>query len=186
VHLAIYFPGGSIPGQDPFDDRLAWVTMHALEQAGALVVPVHYDDSVVAADRDRFESGVRREVRGALVHYQPERLTVAAKSRGTHALRLLCVEDFALPADTRFIWLTPIWRSDESWRAACSSTIPALNIVGAADHEYHDPERHGAVPGDKVEIPDADHRLEVEGDVFATLRAWQTMAEAVHRFAARV
>jgi hypothetical protein len=185
VHLAIYFPGGSLPGQDPFDERLAWVTLRALEQTDALVLPVHYDDNVVDADRSRFESGVRRDVRGALAYYQPERLTIVGKSRGTLALRLVCTEDFELPDDTRFIWLTPVWKSDESWQAACSNTIPSLHVIGLADSDYHDPERHRAVFGETVAIPDADHRLEVRGDIGATLDAWRTMADAVARFTAR-
>lgn len=185
MHLAVYFPGGSIPGQDPIDDRLAWVTLRSLEQAGAFVVPVHYDDDVLGQDRARFESGVRRELRGALVHYEPARLTIVGKSRGTFALRIACTEEFAFPDDTRMIWLTPVWRSDEVWRAACANTIDSLHVVGLADSEYHDPERHTAVAGETVAIAGADHRLEVAGDVFATLGSWRTMAEAVVRFAGR-
>jgi hypothetical protein len=185
VHLALYFPGGSIPGQDPFDDRLAWVTVRSLEQAGARVVTVRYDDSLLDPDRELFESGVRREVSGALAFHQPDRVTVLGKSRGTHALKLVCSEPFELPDDTRIIWLTPVWRADESWKAACANTIPSLHIVGLADHEYHDAERHAAVTGETVEIGGADHRLEVAGDVFATLDAWRTMAETIVRFASR-
>lgn len=184
VHLAVSFPGGSIPGQDPFDDRLAWVTLRALEQAGAYALPVHYDDSVIAGDRERFEAGVRRELQGAIAYHQPDRLTIVGKSRGTHALRLVCDEP-DLPDDTRLIWITPVWRADESWKAACATTIPSLHIVGLADHEYHDPERHTAVPGETVAIDGADHRLEVPGDVFATLDAWRAMADAIVRFAGR-
>ena len=185
MHLAICLPGGSVPGQDPFDNWLALVTRRALEQAGALVVPVHYDDSTIARDDERFYSGVRREVRGALSYYRPDRLTVLAKSRGTHALALLCVEDFGLPEDTRFIWLTPVWLRDRSWKAACASPVSALHIVGLADQEYHDPERHQAVPGNTIEIPGADHGFEIAGDILATLDAWRTIAGAVRQFAAR-
>ena len=185
MHLALYFPGGSIPGQDPFDERLAWVTIRALEQVADVVVPIHYDDSVLAWDQDRFESGVRRDVNGALVHYQPDQLTVVGKSRGTHALQLICEEGFALPEDTRLIWLTPVWKRDEPWRAACANTIPSLHVVGLADHEYHVRERHAAVFGQTVEIADADHRLEIAGDIIGTLDAWRTMAAAVEQFASR-
>ena len=185
VHLALYFPGGSIPGQDPFDDRLAWVTIRAVEQAGARVLPVRYDDDVIAADLERFESGIRREVGGALAYHRPERVTLVGKSRGTQALRLVVEEEFALPEDTRMIWLTPVWRSDRSWKAACANERPSLHVVGLADAEYHDPERHGQVRGETVAIPDADHRLEVPGDVFATLAAWRTMAGAIVGFAGR-
>lgn len=185
MHLAIYLPGGALPGQDPFAERLAWVTIRALEDSGATVVPVRYDDHVLAPNRDRFEAGIRREVRGALAFYEPDRVTLLGKSRGTHALRLLCSEDFALPTDTRLIWQTPVWRSDESWQAARSTTWPSLHIVGLADHEYHDADRHADVPGETVAIAGADHGLEVAGDIFATLEAWRTTAAAIVRFAGR-
>jgi len=185
VHLAIYFPGGSLRGQDPFDERLAWVTIRALEDAGTVVVPVRYDDDLLAPDRERFESGIRREVNGALAFYRPDCVTVVGKSRGTHGLRLISTENFELPEDTRLIWLTPVWHADASWNAACSSPFTSLYVVGLADSEYHDPDRHAAVRGETVAIARADHRLEVAGDIFATLDAWRTMVEAVVRFAAR-
>lgn len=186
MHLAIYFPGGSIPGQDPFDDRLAWITIRALEQAGALVRRVHYDDDVMQADLSRFQAGIQRDVLGALSYYQPDVLTVVGKSRGTHALRIVCTEEFDLPEDTRLIWLTPTWRTDESWEAARSNALPSLHVVGLADHAYHLPDRHSEVFGETVAIPGADHRLEVAGDIGGTLDAWRTMAEAIVRFASRV
>jgi hypothetical protein len=185
VHVALYFPGGSIPGQDPFDERLAWITIRALEGAGAVVVPVRYDDDVIAPDQERFESGVRRDVTGALAFYRPDRVTLVGKSRGTYALALLCTEQFEFPDDTRLIWLTPVWHSDGSWNAAQASPYTSLYVVGLADHQFHDAERHAAVRGETLEIASADHRLEVAGDIFATLDAWRTMAQAVARFAAR-
>jgi hypothetical protein len=39
----MYFPGGYGPGQDPFDGALASITIRALEDAGAFVVPVAGD-----------------------------------------------------------------------------------------------------------------------------------------------
>ena len=188
MHLGMYFPGGSGPGQDPFFEPTARLTIGALEQAGAFVVPVRYDDDIFAPfDRELFESGIRREVRGALAYYQPDRVTIAGKSRGTHALHVVCSEDFGLPADTRLIWLTPIWgrSGGDSWRTACANTRPALHIVGLADR-YHVPERHEAVPGETVAIPGADHGLRISGDLFASMDVERTWAEAVHRFAARV
>jgi hypothetical protein len=185
VHLALYFPGGYLPGQDPFDERLAWVTIRALEHAGAVVLPVRYDDALLQSDQARFDSGVRREVRGALQHHEPSRVTLVGKSRGTHALALACHEDLGLPNDTRMIWVTPVWRSDSSWEAACSNSLPSLHIVGLADHEYHLPDRHRKVAGTTVEIPDVDHRLEAPGDIFRTLDAWRTMASAIVHFASR-
>lgn len=186
MHLAIYFPGGYTHGQDPFFEPSASFTIRVLEQAGAFVLPVRYDDDVLAPDRERFESGICREVRGALAHHQPDRLTVAGKSRGTAALRIVCTENFDLPDDTRLIWLTPTWDSNRSWQAACSTTLSSLHVVGLADHEYHRPERHTAVHGETVAIEGADHGLRVKEDVFASLDAQRTMAEAIYRFAARL
>lgn len=185
VHLAIYLPGGYVPGQDPFAQGIVWVTIRALEDAGAMVVPVRYDDSILATDRNRFESGIRREVRGALSFYQPDRVTFLGMSRGTHAVRLVAAGDFELPEDTRLIWLSPAWNtSDDTWSAAKASKLPSLHIVGLADQIY-DPGRHSEVPGETLAIHGADHSLEVPGDILATLEAWGMVANAVLGFAGR-
>jgi hypothetical protein len=111
VHLGLHFPGGSIPDQDPFDDRLAWVTLRSLEQAGAFVVFVHYDDGVLGQDQARFKSGVGRELRSALVHHEPTRLTIVGKSRGTFVLRIACTEEATFPdsdgVEARFVDVVP-------------------------------------------------------------------------------
>lgn len=185
MHLALYLPGGSLPGQDAFAAPLAYLSIRALEDAGATVVPVRYDDHVLAPDQNRFEESVRRAVGGALPFYQPDRVTILGKSRGTRALRLVCVEDFSLPSDTRLIWQTPTWKSDASWEAARSTALQSLYIVGLADHEYHDAERHAQLSGETVSIAGGDHGLEIAGDTLATLDAWRANAEAITRFASR-
>jgi hypothetical protein len=186
VHLAFYFPGGYIPGQDPFDNWLARFTIQALEEAGAVVLPVRYDDSVLAPNWERFDAGICREVRGALAFHRPDRVTVLGKSRGTQALRVVCTEEFDFPADARLIWQTPVWRSDRAWEAACATTLESLHLVGLADHEYHDPERHRSVRGETVEFPGGDHGLERAGDVLGSLDNVRAMAEAIIRFAGRM
>lgn len=185
VHLGFYFPGGYGPGQDPFDNYLAWISIRSLEQAGAYVIPVRYDDSLFEPDPDRFFDGVRREVQGGMAFHCPDRVTVLGKSRGTQALRLVCSEDLGLPPDTRLIWQTPVWRSDKAWEAAKKNPFESLHLVGLADHEYHDPDRHQAVPGDTVAIAAADHGLSIPGDVLATIDALRTVSEAIIRFAGR-
>src|SRR5213079_2627825 len=95
-------------------------------------------------------SGVRREVSGALAHHQPDRLTILGKSRGTFALQVVCTEQFDFPTETRLIWQTPVWRHDDAWKAACNAPFESLHLVGLADHQYHDPERHAAVPGETI------------------------------------
>ena len=93
-------------------------------------------------------------------------------------------EQLELPSDTRLIWVTPTWRHDHLWELARTTTIQSLYIVGLADN-HHIPERQAAMPGQTVAIEDADHRLQVAGDILATLGAWRTMAEAIYAFAGR-
>jgi hypothetical protein len=181
----MYFPGGYGRGQDPFDNYLAWITIRALEQSGAYVLPTRYDDNVLEPDPERFEAGVRREVRGALAFHRPDRLTILGKSRGTQALRLVSTEEFDFPADTRLIWQTPTWKSDRCWEAAKQGRFESLYVVGLADHHYHVPERHKELRGQTVAIAGADHGLEVAGDIVATLDGLRDMAVAIVRFANR-
>ena len=185
MHLGLYLPGGALPGQDPFAAPLAYLSIRAMQDAGATVVPIRYDDNPYAPDQELFGASVRREVRGATSFYQPARVTILGKSRGTHALRLVCVEEFSLPDDTRLIWQTPVWKSDEAWDAARSTSLKSLYIVGLADHQYHDAERHAQLPGETVTIDGGDHGLEIAGDVLATVDAWRTNAAAIVRFASR-
>lgn len=184
MHLAFYFPGGYSAGQDPFDNWLTHFTIRALDQAGAFVLPVRYDDDALAPNAERFEAGVCREVQGALAFYQPDRVTVLGKSRGTQALRIVCTERFELPADTRLIWQTPVWRSERSWKAACTTEFESLHLVGLAD-DYHDPERHRSVRGHTVEFPGGGHGLTIAGDLLGSFDNLKTMADAIIRFAGR-
>lgn len=190
-HVAFYFPGGYMPGDDlverrphAFVERLAWVTLRALERTRATVEPILYD-AYSFLDFDRFRAGVVRDVTAALERHGPDRVTLVGKSMGGHALCVIVEEQLDLPEDARLIWLTPVWGRDPTWEAARATTIPSLYVVGLADHEYHVPERHAVLPGRTVAIEGADHRFEVAGDVFATLDAWRQMAEAVLAFASR-
>lgn len=185
MHLAFYFPGGYGPGQDPFDNYLAWVTIRSLEQAGAYVIPVRYDDSLFEPDPARFEAGVQREVRGGLAFHDPDRVTLLGKSRGTQALRVVCTDEFDLPRDTRLIWQTPTWRSDRCWEAAKACRFESMYLVGLGDSDYHDEDRHRAVTGETVAFPDADHGLAVPGDILRTIESLRTASEAIIRFAGR-
>jgi hypothetical protein len=126
-----------------------------------------------------FRTGIVRDVTAALERWVPDRVTLVGKSMGGHALRVIIEERLDLPEDVRLVWLTPGWARDQTWKAARETTIPSLYVVGLADHEYHVPERHAVLPGRTLTLHGADHRLEVAGDVFATLDAWRQMAEAV-------
>lgn len=189
THAAFYFPGGYYPNEDPFKERLASVTINALEDAGAQVKAVLYDRLLVRSpeEYEEFRAGILRDV-GAGLDEHPDRVTFLGKSLGTSALAALCDAigvAIEVPADTRMIWQTPVWRSDFSWESAKRNQVPSLHIVGLGDDLFHLPERHSAVPGRTVSIPGADHGLAIPGDVIATLEAWRISCEAIIDFASR-
>jgi hypothetical protein len=91
-HLAVYLPGGYLPSEDPFVERLAWITLRALEQTATHVEAVQYDRVPLRGGDEfrEFQTGVLRDVGAALDTYVPERVTFVGKSLGTHALALVC------------------------------------------------------------------------------------------------
>jgi hypothetical protein len=181
THLAITFPGGYMAEDDPHAAPLAVVVRRALEEAGAVVEPVLYDDLL---DLATFERGVLRDVERLLAEHRPASVTFVGKSLGTRALGMVC-RNARPPEDTRLVWLTPVWEWDDAWAAARAVPWPSLYVVGLDDHRYHRPDRHAAMDGETVAIPRADHGLEVPGDIVATLDSWRTSAEAVLAFTTR-
>jgi hypothetical protein len=181
THLAIVFPGGYVREDDPHAAPLAVTVRRALEEAGAVVEPILYDDLLLPPV---FEQGVRRDVERLLATHQPESVTFVGKSLGTRALSVVCGITQS-PKDTRMVWLTPVWQWDDAWASAQDASWPSLYVVGLDDLEYHRPDRHAALPGETVAIQGADHRLEVQGDILATLDSWRTTADAVLTFTRR-
>jgi ribosomal protein S18 acetylase RimI-like enzyme len=112
------------------------------------------------------------------------RVTFIAKSLGTMVLSVL---DPSLVGDRRTdaIWVTPIFGTDYVRQAASTKTWPSLLIAGGAD-EYHSPAGHRAVVeatgARSLVIPDADHSLEIDGDVLATVHGLDRVGSAVLRF----
>lgn len=103
---------------------------------------VRYHDHMLAQDLERFESGIRRDVGGALSHYRPEVVTLVGKSGGTHALHQVLVGEFHLPDDARLIWQTLVWGAlTADGPGKRRVPLAALYVVGLADHKFHDPDR---------------------------------------------
>jgi hypothetical protein len=166
---------------DPHAAPLAVVVRRALEEAGAVVEPILYDNLL---DQAAFERGVLRDVERLLASHQPASVTFVGKSLGTRALGIIC-RKVQPPKDTRLVWLTPVWEWDDAWAAAQAAPWPSLYVVGLDDHRYHRPDRHAAMDGETVAIQGADHRLEVPGDIVATLDSWRATAQAVLTFTTR-
>ena len=79
---------------------------------------------------------------------------------------------------------TAVWRPRGAWSGA-GSRLRSL-IVGGSSDPYHDPAGFDAVAtaldAATLIVPNADHALEVPGDVHATLNAMQSLIPAVLEF----
>lgn len=102
----------------------------------------------------------------------PARDVVVGKSLGS----------LALPAAARRglpgVWLTPLLAVEEVRRAAATTAAPTLLVGGAAD-PYWDGAAVAATGCVALEVPAADHSLEVPGDLEATLAALRAVLAAV-------
>lgn len=120
----------------------------------------------------------------ALAHRPYTRLTLIAKSLGTRTLAHL-LPTFALPPDTRAVWLTPLL--DEPLVRSTILARPGLNliVIGTTDPAY-DPsslDQLAQSPNTRVlTIPDADHSLDIPGDTLASTTALSTVVTAVRSF----
>jgi hypothetical protein len=178
AHLAIVLPGRAYGPHGP----AMHVPLLALRQCGAAVAAVQYPGNDGGFDRS-----VAEQVAASVAQHQPARVTFVAKSIGTVALAHLDPAIVDAPV-VDAIWLTPIFRLADVRDGAMAKGWRALLVAGDADSE-HAPEHHDAVRAalgaDSLVLPDADHSLEVDGDVAATLERWASLAEAVLAFAGR-
>ena len=85
------------------------------------------------------------------------------------------------------IWLTPLFGVPEIRDRAATSGLRSLIVAGSVD-PYHDPAGLDAVASalaaSTLVVPNADHALEVRGDVLGTLHAMHSLTRAVLEFAA--
>lgn len=183
-HLAVILPGRGYGPQGP----VLHLPRLILEQVGATVAVIEYplDDGALPEDGqwDRFHESVHAQVDALLAEYHPHRLTFVAKSLGTIALAGLDVERH-LGDLVEAVWLTPLWGRDEVRHGALHLAIRSLVVAGGADPMHH-AERHDEVchtiEAASLIIPDADHSLEIPGDVNRTLVAYGALTGAVERF----
>ena len=116
----------------------------------------------------------------ALEAADPARVLVIGKSLAS----LLAgeISDRGLAA----VWLTPLLNEPSVTDGLTRTRQPALLVGGGADPTW----RPGAVPRgreiDVLELPGADHALEVPGDPVTSLAGLTRMTDAIVRFAGRV
>ena len=190
-HLAILLPGYGLSNDTPLH---YFTTSHLLDR-GADVLLVDYDYSH-RADYRASDAATRRRwllddttaiCRGALGQRPYRRITLVGKSLGTRAMaHLLSTEERLRGADA--IWFTPIWTEAPVAAVLLAARRRALVIIGTADPLY-DPaiarKVRQALDGELLVIADAEHGLEIAGDVIRSVHALEEAISAVARFVGR-
>lgn len=120
---------------------------------------------------------VAGQLRQALEREQASRVLLVGKSLGSCALPLAA--ERALPG----VWLTPLLTVPEVAAALPRQTAPTLLVGGTADQLWDGEAARGS--GHQVlEIPGADHWLELPGDPLGSIGVLKEVIAAVDAFAA--
>ena len=159
----------------------------ALAQLGAEVHIIDYPDFLVLADapnEQQLEQASQAIARTVADHVEEAtRVTMLAKSLGTRIIARLPSD--ILPSDADAIWLTPIFVDARTAEAAAKTSWRSLYIYGTADPACVDEAMHdivSATGSEVLSIDGADHALEIEGDVEASVAALARVTGAVLRF----
>lgn len=184
--LVIVLPGGGYGPQGP---ALRFPVL-ALEQRGFCESMVVTYPSIPVGTTDTgtlLTDAIAEQVLPTLHGTSADEVVFVAKSLGTRALAGLCSR---MPSDRSMaaLWLTPLFEVPEVRDRAAASDIRSLIVAGSAD-PYHDQfgfdSVAAALDASTLLVPDADHALEIPGDVQATIRAMESLSRAVLEFTAR-
>ncbi len=171
---AIVLPGAMYLPDAP----LLWFSREAALEAGYNVLAV-WDTFDRSGDPLTW---VEERLQAALDHVPDEAPMLIAKSLTTMASQL------AARRGLRAVWITPLVAAEHPaaemvMAGLMAASAPSLLIGGGADSSW-DATVAGAVPRGRVlEIADADHVLQVPGDVGRSLDALRTVSVSVEEFA---
>ncbi|WML38261.1 hypothetical protein RCG19_13625 [Neobacillus sp. OS1-2] len=83
------------------------------------------------------------------------------------------------------IWLTPLIKDDQVYHALLKTDQPSLCVIGDQDHHFIE-ERISSLKNNNlvhtVVIPNADHGLEIKGDILASIETIKRVIEQVQEF----
>lgn len=86
------------------------------------------------------------------------------------------------------IWLTPLVKIDEVYKAMLNSHRPSLCVLGDKDHHFN-VERVSSLKNNPLVrtfvVPGADHSLEIGGEIFASIEALKEVMKQVEDFLIR-
>lgn len=111
---------------------------------------------------------------------QPSTRLVIGKSRGSLALPL------AVERDLPGVWLTPLLFEPAIATAARNLDSRQLLVGGTGDESSWDRDLAQHSGAQLLEIPGADHLLEVSGDLDRTLGALERVVDAINAFALEI
>ncbi len=186
--VAIVLPGYGYSADMPV---LYYPGRAALER-GADLLQVQYAYNLNAAYRQQTDEEQMRWLvedsqaacREVFSRREYRRVTLIGKSLGTMAMARL------LPADPGFdhaacVWLTPVLSDPQVERLILSSDRKSLLVIGTADSFYH-PEMIAQIQRKEntqvMVIPDADHSLEIKGDIVRSIKIMEKLVEQMISF----
>lgn len=86
------------------------------------------------------------------------------------------------------IWLTPLLKVDAVYSAIVETELPSLCVIGDNDHHFIE-ERISSFTNNElvntVVIPNADHSLEIAGDISSTINAAKEVMTCIQEFMLR-
>ncbi len=179
--LAIVLPGRGYSAQGP----ALRLPILAAEQAGYETTVIEYPvEALEAKDWDAVAESARRQVRQALSSPLRGRVVVLAKSLGTRVLAETA-DELADFEQVSVVWVTPLFGDTGIRTAAVNANWRSLIVCGEVD-PFHDvdgtAEVSAGVDAEVLVLPGADHALEVEGNVAATVAGLSTLADAALDF----
>jgi hypothetical protein len=177
--LALFLPGYGYTSVGPvLRYPLLWFTEHGID---TLTVDYSFDHLAQGADAGEHAFQSAAAVLSAVMHeHRYTRLVLVGKSLGTPAMARLMLERDVQPAAC--VWLTPILSNRQVVEAAARPVPKSLYIIGTADSLYDESVLQAVIDASKghaLVVENANHSLEIEGDVRATLAVASRLLGAI-------
>ena len=186
--LALFFPGRGYTSAMPllyYPTRLAvslgaealWIDYSLMRAPAANSMNPEVQLRWLAADSSA-------ALRAALARHSYREILLVGKSLGTLVLAHLALNEPVLK-DAKYVWLTPLVRNAYLQPAVEQARPASLFIQGSGDPHYEAAglaRLESASGGQVLLVPEANHSLEIPGDLPASLQAVQQALQAISAF----